>query len=175
MPVNKQPQAISEKTWEAIKAACISGMGFSAAARAFGINNVHTIIMKCRRNRWPIPARIQERAKALQEGRDKAHKLARERSRNGDQALEVLAEDWVSRGEAHRALIYELTKTALRRLGNQPPPLEAWADIERADKAGRRACGLEDSEAARNINVGMQLIEYRLSQINFYRQTLQKR
>ena len=72
MPVNKQPQVISEKAWEDIKAACISGMGFSAAARAFGINNVHTIIMKCRRNRWPIPARIQERAKALQEGRYKA-------------------------------------------------------------------------------------------------------
>ena len=30
----------------------------------------------------------------------------------------------------------------------------------------RRSAGLDDSEAARNINVGMQLIEYRLSQIN---------
>ena len=166
MPVNKQPQAISEKTWEDIKAACISGMGFSAAARAFGINNVHTIIMKCRRNRWPIPARIQERAKALQEGRYKAHKLARERNCNGDQALEVLAEDWISRGEAHRALVFDLTNTALRRLGNQPPDIANWPDFERADKAGRRACGLDDSETARNINVGMQMIEFRLSKIH---------
>ena len=165
MPVNKQPQAISEKTWEAIKAACISGMGFSAAARAFGINNVHTIIMKCRRNRWPIPARIQERAKALQEGRDKAHKLAHERNRNSDQALEVLAEDWVSRGEAHRALIYELTNAALRKTSKQPPPLRDWSDIERADRAARRACGL-DREGSHKLGIGLSLIEYRLSQIN---------
>ena len=162
MPVKKQPQAISEKTWEAVKAACISGMGFSAAARAFGINNVHTIIMKCRRNRWPIPARIQERAKALQEGRDKARKLARERSCNGDRALAVLAQDWVSRGERHRSLVYDLTSAALKNLAERPPPLESWGDIEKADRAARRACGLDDSEATRNINVGMQLINQRL-------------
>jgi hypothetical protein len=161
MPVNKQPQAISDKTWEAIKAACISGMGFSAAARAFGINNVHTIIMKCRRNQWPIPARIRERAKALQEGRDKAHKLARERSCNSDQALEALAQDWVSRGEAHRAIIYELTNAALRKVSKQPPPLENWSDIERCDKAGRRATGL-DHEEAHNISLGLQLVNQRI-------------
>src|SRR4029077_1011024 len=126
MPAKKQPQAISEKTWEAVKAACISGMGFSAAARAFGISNVHTIIMKCRRSRWPIPSRIQERAKALQEGRDKAHKLARERSCNSGLALEVLAEDWVSRGEQHRSLVYELANTALRSVAKQPPAIENW-------------------------------------------------
>ena len=41
-------------------------------------------------------------------------------------------------------------------------PLESWSDVERSDKAGRRACGLDDSEATRNISVGLQLINQRL-------------
>ena len=88
--------------------------------------------------------------------------MARERSCNGDRALEVLAQDWVSRGERHRSLVYDLTSAALRNLAERPPPLESWGDIEKADRAARRACGLDDSEATRNINVGMQLINQRL-------------
>ena len=55
-----------------------------------------------------------------------------------------------------------MTNTALRKVAKTPPPLESWSDVERADKAARRACGLDDSEATRNINIGMQLIDQRL-------------
>jgi hypothetical protein len=164
-----QPQAISGKTWEAIKLACVGGMGFSEAARAFGINNAHTVIMKARRNHWPIPARVQERVEslqALQAARYKAQEKAREQRCNGDQALETLAQDWVSRGERHRSLVYGLASSALKNVAKCPPPLESWGDIEKADRAGRRACGLDDSEAARTVSVGMQLIEFRLANIH---------
>jgi hypothetical protein len=158
----KQPQRISEATWQAIEKAVVAGMGYSEAARNFGIRSPHAIIMRSRRDKWPVPSRVEERARLLQDSLQRRLEAAEQRRDSNALTTETLAQDWVSRGEAHRALIYELTKTALRRLGNKPPPLEAWADIERADKAARRACGLDDSEATRNINVGMQLINQRL-------------
>ena len=90
-----------------------------------------------------------------------------EQQRNSNaQVTEAIAESWTEKGEAHRSLVHGMTNTALKKVAKNPPPLESWSDIERADKAARRACGLDDSEAARNISVGMQLIEFRLSQIN---------
>jgi hypothetical protein len=149
-------------SWYAVEKTVVAGMGFSEAARAFGIRNVHAIIMRSRRESWPIRSRVRERARQLQASLQRRSEAAEQRRDSNAVTTETLAQDWVSRGEAHRALIYELTKTALRRLGNKPPPLGAWADIERADKAARRACGLDDSEATRNINVGLQLINQRL-------------
>ena len=121
--------------------------------------------MRSRRAKWCVPSRVEERVRQLQVSLQRRSEVAEQSRHANDVTTETLAQDWLSRGEAHRALIYEITNAALRRLGNQPPPLEAWADIERADKAGRRACGLDDSEAVRSINVGMQLIEYRLAHI----------
>ena len=86
-----------------------------------------------------------------------------EQQRNSNaQVTEAIAESWAEKGEAHRSLVYGMTNTALRKVAKTPPPLESWSDIERADKAGRRACGLDDSEATRNISIGMQLINQRL-------------
>jgi hypothetical protein len=37
-------------------------IAYSQAARAFGIRSPHTVIMRSRRDRWPIPSRVEERA-----------------------------------------------------------------------------------------------------------------
>ena len=63
-------------------------------------------------------------------------------------------------------MIYDMTQTALRKVVKSPPALEDWSSIEKADKAARRACGLDDSEATRNTNIGLQLIEQRLEIID---------
>ena len=90
------------------------------------------------------------RIEALQEARYKARErykpYEQQRSSNA-QVTEAIAESWAEKGEAHRSLIYGMTNTALQKVVRNPPPLESWSDIERADKAGRRACGLDDSEA----------------------------
>ena len=66
------------------------------------------------------------------------------------------------KAKLHRSLIYDMTRTALKKVVKSPPPLEDWSSIERADKAARRACGLEDSKETRNVSIGMQLINQRL-------------
>ena len=58
--IQSKPQQIAEATWLAIEKAVVAGMGYSEASRAFKVS-VHAIIMKRRRNRWPVPSRIQER------------------------------------------------------------------------------------------------------------------
>jgi hypothetical protein len=163
----KAPQVIAPELWVAIEKACCGGLGYSECARKFGVS-VFAIMQRSKRNNWPVGSRIQRRVEALQEARYKARERYKpyEEARNSNtRATEALAESWVERGEQHRSLIYEMTNTALKEVVKSPPALENWSDIERCDKAGRRATGL-DHEEAHNINVGMQLIEYRLSQIN---------
>jgi hypothetical protein len=57
-------------------------MGFSEAARTFGINNAHAVIMKSRAQHWPIPSRVQERVCQLQRHLQRQSEAAQE-ARNG--------------------------------------------------------------------------------------------
>jgi hypothetical protein len=160
----KAPQVIAPEVWVAIEKACCAGLGYSAAAREFGVS-VFAVMARSKRHGWPVGSRIQRRVEALQEARYKARErykpYEQQRSSNA-QVTEAIAESWAEKGEAHRSLVYGMTNAALQKVAGNPPPLESWSDIERADKAGRRACGLDDSEAARNVSIGMQLINQRL-------------
>ena len=152
----------------AIEKACCAGLGYSEAARRFGVS-VFAVMARSKRNGWPVGNRIQRRLEALQEARYKARERYKpyEQQRDSNaQVTEAIAESWAEKGEAHRSLVYGMTNTALKKVAKNPPPLESWSDVERADKAGRRACGLDDSEAARNVSIGMQLIEFRLANIH---------
>jgi hypothetical protein len=163
---SKQPQRISDATWQAIEKAVVAGMGYSEAARNFGIHSPHAIIMRSRREKWPVPSRVEERARQLQASLQRRAEAAEQRRDSNAVTTETLAQDWVSRGEQHRSLIYDMTQTALRKVVKSPPALEDWSSIEKADKAARRACGLEDSKETRNINVGLQLINHRLEMLD---------
>ena len=155
-------QVISPATWEAVKSACIAGMGFSEAARTFGINNAHAVIMKSRAQHWPIPSRVQERARQLQQQLQRQSEAAQEARNGNEKAIEAAAQSWAEKGEAHRALVYGITTAALKKVAKTPPPLESWSDVERADKAGDAAADLMIASATRSINIGMQLINQRL-------------
>jgi hypothetical protein len=160
----KAPQVIAPEVWLAIEKACCGGLGYSECARKFGVS-VFAIMQRSKRNNWPVGSRIERRAEALQEARYKARERYKTYEQQRDcnaRATEALAESWVERGEQHRSLIYDMTRTALKKVVKSPPALEDWSSIERADKAARRACGLEDDKETRNINVGMQLINQRL-------------
>jgi hypothetical protein len=81
-------------------------------------------------------------------------------------ATEALAESWVERCEQHRNLVYSLTNVALRKTVKCPPPVTSWADVERCDKAARRATGL-DHEESPNISLGLQLVNQRIEAAHF--------
>ena len=79
---------------------------------------------------------------------------------------ETLAQSWAEKGEAHRALAFQLAHDSLKEAAKRGLPIESWRDADLADKSARRNAGLDDSERSQNINIGMQLINDRLLQIN---------
>ena len=131
------PQVISPATWEAVKSACIAGMGFSEAARTFGINNAHAVIMKSRTQHWPIPSRVQERARQLQRQLQRQSEAAQEARNGNDQAVEAAAQSWAEKGEMHRQLAFQIATSELKKVAHAPPPVESWRDVDFLDRIGR--------------------------------------
>jgi hypothetical protein len=126
--------------------------------------------MRSRREHWPIPSRVEERARLLQASlaslQRQQSEAAQERRNGNEEAIEALAETWIQKAERHRALAFDLAHNSLKAAAKAPPPAESWRDIDLCDKVARRNAGLEDSERNQNINVNMQLIEARLLSIN---------
>jgi hypothetical protein len=139
-------QKISRETWAAIKSACISGMSYAEASRAFGIRIPETILMKSKREHWPVPNRVEQRSRALQ---------------TNVLATETLAANWVEKAEQHRALAFQLAHDSLKEAAKKGLPIESWRDADLADKSARRNAGLDSEEGAR-ISIGMALINERL-------------
>ena len=136
-------------------------MGFSEAARTFGITNAHAVIMKSRAQHWPIPSRVQERACQLQQQLQRQSEAAQEARNGNEEVIEVVAQSWAERGEQHRLLAFQLAHNSLKTAAKQGLPIEDWRDADLADKTARRNAGLDSGEGTR-ISIGMALINDRL-------------
>ena len=140
----RKPQKISEKTWRSVEAAVCAGMGYTEAAKRFGIRSPHAIIMRARRNRWPVPSRIKERTRALQLS-VKARAEANEEQRDcNEKSIEALAESWQERGEQHRIAAFRAAHNAFLKACLPAP--ETWRELELADRIARRAAGLDSQD-----------------------------
>ena len=160
----RKPQQISEATWLAIEKAVVAGMGYSEAARVFGIRCAHAIIMRSRRDKWPVPSRVEERARQLQDSLQRRSEAAEQRRDGNEITTETLARSWAERGEQHRAVAFQLAHDSLKAAAKKGLPIESWRDADLADKTARRNAGLDDSKA-RKVSIGMTLINQRLDSI----------
>jgi hypothetical protein len=160
----RKPQQISEATWLAIEKAVVAGMGYSEAARVFGIRSPHAIIMRSRRDKWPVPSRVEERARQLQDSLRRRSEAAEQRRDGNEITTETLAQSWAERGEQHRAVAFQLAHDSLKAAAKTGLPIESWRDADLADKTARRNAGLDDSKA-RKVSIGMTLINQRLDSI----------
>jgi hypothetical protein len=160
----RKPQQISEATWLAIEKAVVAGMGYSEAARVFGIRCPHAIIMRSRRDKWPVPSRVEERARQLQDSLQRRSEAAEQRRDGNEITTETLAQSWAERGEQHRAVAFQLAHDSLKAAAKTGLPIESWRDADLADKTARRNAGLDDSKA-RKVSIGMTLINQRLDSI----------
>jgi hypothetical protein len=166
----RPPQQISPETWKAVEAAvCIGGLGYTECGRKFNVS-AHAIIMKAKRNGWAVPSKIAKRVEALQKSVTERAVCEVNRHCN-DQAVEIIAQSWVERGEAHRALAFDLAHDSLRKAAKTGLPIENWRDADLADKTARRNAGLDSEEGSR-IQIGLALIETRLQAINLPKDAL---
>ena len=159
----KKPQAIDSDTWKTVEAAmCIGGLGYSEAGRKFGIEP-HAIMMKAKRHGWALPSMIQKRVEALQKSVTERAVCKGNRACN-DQAVEIIAQSWLQKAEQHRSLAFDLAHSSLKIAAKTGLPVTDWAEAEKADRMARRSSGLDDAEA-HNVSIGMQLINFRLENI----------
>lgn len=114
--------------WEIIERTCIAGMTFMDAAKEFGIKE-DTIRKRARRYKWPV-------ARAIGQAVQKAVQNA--------EVTERTAQDWLTKGEAHRAVVFDKASGAIKKANMQPP--KSWKEFDLADRAARRAAGLENAE-----------------------------
>ena len=146
-------------------------MGYSQAARTFGIRSPHAIIMRSRRDKWPVPSRVEERARQLQDSLQRRSMAAEQRRDVNEMTTETLAQSWAEKGEAHRALAFQLAHDSLKAAAKRGLPIESWRDVDLADRSARRNAGLDDSDA-HNVSIGMALINYRLEHMHLPKDAL---
>jgi hypothetical protein len=116
--------------WEIIERTCIAGMTFMDAAKEFGIKE-DTIRKRARRYNWPVSKAI---GKAVQKAVQNA------------QVVDKTAQDWLSKGNAHRQVVFDKASGAIKKANMRPP--KSWKEFDLADRAARRSAGLENAEVA---------------------------
>jgi hypothetical protein len=159
------PQVIAPEVWVAVEKAVCAGMGYSQAARAFGIRSPHAIIMRSRRDKWPVPSRVEERARQLQASLQRSREAAEQRRNGNDTTTQSLAASWAERGEVHRAVAFDFAHNSLKAAAKAGLPVASWRDASLADAVARKSAGLDSKEGSR-IQIGLALIETRLQAIN---------
>jgi len=125
--------------WREIELACVAGMSFADAAKEFGIKS-NTIRIRATRLKWPTPAAIARRAKQLT-------------TRPTPSALDKVAENWTEKAELHRGAAFDKASKAVSASRIAPP--KTWHDFDIADKAARRAAGLDNTEVVQQTLVNI--------------------
>jgi hypothetical protein len=142
-PVEDSPQSRTRQDnrdsipWDIVERACIAGMSFMDAAKQFGIKE-DTIRKRSRRYNWPVPKAI---GKAVQKAVQNA------------EVAERTAQDWLTKGNAHRALVFDTAHTAITKARMRPP--RSWREFDLADRTARRAAGLESAEIVQQTLIQM--------------------
>jgi len=127
-PGNTEQRSRVSIPWEIIERTCIAGMTFMDAAKQFGVKE-DTIRKRARRYNWPVSKAI---GKAVQKAVQNA------------EVVERAAQDWLAKGNAHRAAVFDKASGAIAKANMTPP--QSWKEFDVADRAARRAAGLENAE-----------------------------
>jgi len=114
--------------WGIIERTCIAGMTFMDAAKEFGVKE-DTIRKRARRYNWPVSKAI---GKAVQKAVQNA------------EVVDRTAQDWLAKGNAHRTVVFDKASGAIAKANMTPP--QSWKEFDLADRAARRAAGLENAE-----------------------------
>jgi len=123
--------------WEIIERTCIAGMTFMDAAREFGVKE-DTIRKRARRYNWPVSKAI---GKAVQ------------RAVQNAEVVDRTAQDWLAKGNAHRTVVFDKASGAIAKANMAPP--QSWREFDLADRAARRAAGLENAEVVQQTLVNI--------------------
>src|SRR5205814_9140448 len=84
---------------------------------------------RARRYNWPV---AEESDKAVQKAVQNA------------EVVDRTAQEWLGKGNAHRTVVFDKASGAIAKANMTPP--QSWREFDLADRAARRAAGLENAE-----------------------------
>jgi hypothetical protein len=117
--------------WSDVKKACeIEGLTITEVCARYRLK-YPAVYARAARGKWKVISSINKRAKELQKR---------------EAELTTTAAQWAKRGDAHRDLVFNLAHSALAK-AKLPPP-RTFKEAKVADEMARKACGLDDRDAA---------------------------
>jgi len=115
--------------WKNVKNACeIEGLTITEVCARYKLKDP-AIYARATRAKWKVISSIEKRAKELQKR---------------EAELTTTAAQWAKRGEAHRFLVFDKASGAIQKAKMRPP--KSWKEFDLADRAARRAAGLESAD-----------------------------
>jgi len=115
--------------WLDVKNACeIEGLTITEVCTRYKLK-YPAVYARATRGKWSVISSIKKRAKELHER---------------EAELTTTAAQWAKRGEAHRLLVFDKASDAIKKARVRPP--KSWKEFDLADRAARRAAGLENAD-----------------------------
>jgi hypothetical protein len=114
--------------WNEVKNACeIEGLTITEVCTRYRLK-YPAVYARAARGKWKVVSSIKKRAKELQQR---------------EAELTTTAAQWAKRGETHRLLVFDKASGAIEKARMRPP--KSWKEFDLADRAARRAAGLENA------------------------------
>jgi hypothetical protein len=112
-----------------VKNACeIEGLTITEVCARYKLK-YPAVYARATRAKWKVVSSIDKRAKELQQR---------------DAELTATAAQWARRGERYRLLVFDKASGAIEKARIRPP--KSWKEFDLADRAARRAAGLENAD-----------------------------
>jgi hypothetical protein len=115
--------------WIDVKNSCeIEGLTITEVCTRYKLK-YPAVYARATRGKWSVISSVKKRAKELQER---------------EAELTTTAAQWAKRGETHRFLVFDKASGAIQKAKMRPP--KSWKEFDLADRAARRAAGLESAD-----------------------------
>jgi len=128
--------------WSDVKNACeIEGLTITEVCAHYKLK-YPAVYARATRGKWKVISSINKRAKELQKR---------------EAELTTTAAQWAKRGEQHRLLVFDKASGAIEKAKIRPP--KSWKEFDLADRAARRAAGLENADVVQQTLIHLNEID----------------
>ncbi len=156
--------AALEVNWEEIKAYMLAtGSSFEDTAQRFSSDDVevsHWAIRKrAEREDWPLPEKVIKKAREI---------VAQRTAVQAVQTTQMVAENWLEKGEQSRAMAWKISEKPLKALADgktDAPEVKTWQDVAAIVKLNRQAAGLDTGESTVSQSFNFTMLGERMGEI----------
>jgi hypothetical protein len=137
-------QRAKDSTWARVKILVEEGIGVTRIARAFGLDT-QAIIDKAVAEQWPHPLSDISPIPLVESPLDMLPNAEQERVET-ILTQKLLMDHWETIGARFRAIMMGVAAKGAKEALKNPPAVKTWADVERVERIGRAAAGIDQQD-----------------------------